>query len=108
MIGSPFLRFPGILIFILGFTLQAGATSAVKAVKMGAKLGRREAAGGASSDPLPPSTGASDGDDPGPSDPGPSDHGPSDHGPSDHGPSGHGPSDHGPSGPGPRGDRVRN
>ena len=40
MIGSPFLRLPGILIFIVGFTLQAGATSAVKAVKMGAKLGR--------------------------------------------------------------------
>jgi hypothetical protein len=48
MIGSPFLRFPGILIFIVGFTLQAGATSAVKAVKMGAKLGRRDA------EPLPP------------------------------------------------------
>ena len=45
MIGSPFLRFPGILLFILGFTLQAGATSAVKAVKMGAKLGRLDAAG---------------------------------------------------------------
>jgi hypothetical protein len=44
MIGSPFLRFPGILIFLIGFTLQAGATSAVKAVKMGAKLGRRDAA----------------------------------------------------------------
>ena len=42
MIGSPFLRFPGILLFLLGFTLQAGATSAVKAVKMGAKLGRRD------------------------------------------------------------------
>jgi uncharacterized membrane protein len=41
MIGSPLLRFPGILIFLIGFTLQAGATSAVKAVKMGAKLGRR-------------------------------------------------------------------
>ncbi len=40
MIGSPFLRFPGLLLFLLGFTLQAGATSAVKAVKMGAKLGR--------------------------------------------------------------------
>ncbi|MBS1861006.1 MAG: hypothetical protein JSS68_04770 [Actinobacteria bacterium] len=49
MIGSPFLRFPGILIFLLGFTLQAGATSAVKAVKMGAKLGRREAASGVDS-----------------------------------------------------------
>jgi hypothetical protein len=42
MIGSPFLRLPGVLIFLLGFTLQAGATSAVKAVKMGAKLGRRD------------------------------------------------------------------
>jgi hypothetical protein len=40
MLGSPFLRFPGLLLFLLGFTLQAGATSAVKAVKMGAKLGR--------------------------------------------------------------------
>ncbi len=41
MIGSPFLRVPGILLFVAGFTLQAGATSAVKAVKMGAKLGIR-------------------------------------------------------------------
>jgi hypothetical protein len=48
MLGSPILRFPGLLIFLLGFTLQAGATSAVKAVKMGAKLGRGAA------DPLPP------------------------------------------------------
>lgn len=40
MLGSPFLRFPGIVLFLIGFTLQAGATSAVKAVKMGAKLGR--------------------------------------------------------------------
>jgi uncharacterized membrane protein len=48
MIGSPFLRFPGILLFLVGFTLQATATSAVKAVKMGAKLGRRGAP------PLPP------------------------------------------------------
>lgn len=44
MLGSPLLRFPGLLIFLIGFTLQAGATSAVKAVKMGAKLGRRDAA----------------------------------------------------------------
>lgn len=43
MIGSPFLRFPGIVLFLIGFTLQAGATSAVKAVKMGAKLGRQDA-----------------------------------------------------------------
>jgi hypothetical protein len=55
MIGSPFLRFPGILIFVVGFVFQAGATSAVKAVKMGAKLGRRGTS--ASVDdraPLPP------------------------------------------------------
>jgi len=44
MIGSPFLRLPGILLFVVGFALQAGATSAVKAVKMGARLGRRDAA----------------------------------------------------------------
>jgi hypothetical protein len=50
MIGSPFLRFPGILLYIFGFMLQTGATSAVKAVKMGAKLARREAA----ATPLPP------------------------------------------------------
>lgn len=43
MLGSPFLRIPGLVIFIVGFTLQAGATSAVKAVKMGAKLGRGSA-----------------------------------------------------------------
>jgi hypothetical protein len=55
MIGSPFLRLPGILIFIIGFTLQAGATSAVKAVKMGAKLGRRDAVPGPDdAPPLPP------------------------------------------------------
>jgi hypothetical protein len=54
MIGSPFLRFPGFLIFLLGFTLQAGATSAVKAVKMGAKLGRRDGVEKTAADPLPP------------------------------------------------------
>jgi hypothetical protein len=52
LIGSPFLRLPGIVLFVLGFTLQAGATSAVKAMKMGAKLGRRRASGAAP--PLPP------------------------------------------------------
>jgi hypothetical protein len=55
MLGSPFLRIPGLLIFIIGFTLQAGATSAVKAVKMGAKLGRRDAARARGDEPpLPP------------------------------------------------------
>jgi hypothetical protein len=44
MIGSPFLRVPGFALFVVAFTLQAGATSAVKAVKMGARLGRRESA----------------------------------------------------------------
>lgn len=38
MIGSPVLLVPGIVLFALGVTLQAGATGAVKAVKMGAKL----------------------------------------------------------------------
>jgi len=38
MIGSPVLRIPGVILFAVGITLQAGATSAVRAVKMGAKL----------------------------------------------------------------------
>jgi len=38
MIGSQALRVPGILIFAVGVTLQAGATGAVKAIKMSAKL----------------------------------------------------------------------
>jgi hypothetical protein len=38
MIGSPFLRLPGLAIFLLAATLQAGATSAVRAVKLGARL----------------------------------------------------------------------
>jgi hypothetical protein len=38
MIGSPVLLVPGVVLFALGITLQAGATGAVKAVKMGAKL----------------------------------------------------------------------
>ncbi len=38
MIGSPLLLVPGIILFALGVTLQAGATGVVKAVKMGAKL----------------------------------------------------------------------
>jgi hypothetical protein len=55
MIGSPFLRFPGILIFVVGFVFQAGATSAVKAIKMGAKLGRRGTPPPADDrEPLPP------------------------------------------------------
>ncbi len=39
MIGSPLLRIPGIALFLVAATLQAGATSAVRAVKFGARLG---------------------------------------------------------------------
>jgi hypothetical protein len=38
MLGSKPLLIPGIIVFAIGLTLQAGATSAVKAVKMSAKL----------------------------------------------------------------------
>lgn len=38
MLGSPVLFVPGLILFALGVTLQAGATGAVKAVKMSAKL----------------------------------------------------------------------
>jgi hypothetical protein len=38
MLGSHILLIPGIIVFAVGLTLQAGATSAVKAVKMSAKL----------------------------------------------------------------------
>jgi hypothetical protein len=38
MIGSPILRIPGFAIYLLAAALQAGATSAVRAVKMGATL----------------------------------------------------------------------
>ena len=38
MLGSHALLIPGIVVFLTGLTLQAGTTSAVKAVKLGAKL----------------------------------------------------------------------
>jgi hypothetical protein len=38
MIGSSALLIPGIIVLIIGLTLQAGATGAVKTVKMSAKL----------------------------------------------------------------------
>jgi hypothetical protein len=38
MLGSHSLRIPGIILLAVGFTLEAGATSAVKAIKMSAKL----------------------------------------------------------------------
>ena len=38
MIGVPIVRIPGFAIFFIAATLQAGATSAVRAVKLGARL----------------------------------------------------------------------
>jgi hypothetical protein len=38
MLGSKSLFIPGVIVFAIGLTLQAGATGAVKAVKMSAKL----------------------------------------------------------------------
>jgi hypothetical protein len=38
MLGSSVLFVPGLFVMTLGFTLQAGATGAVKAIKMSAKL----------------------------------------------------------------------
>jgi hypothetical protein len=48
MLGSRALFVPGVIVFAAGLTLQAGATGAVKAIKMSAKLvsGRRPAAPG--------------------------------------------------------------
>ena len=47
MLGSRALFIPGIIVMVLGVTLEAGTTGAVKAVKMSAKLlpGRQDAAG---------------------------------------------------------------
>ena len=38
MLGSSILLIPGILLFALGLTLQAGATGAVRAIKMSVTL----------------------------------------------------------------------
>lgn len=38
MLGSPALFIPGIFVHALGLTLESGATAAVKAIKMSAKL----------------------------------------------------------------------
>jgi hypothetical protein len=38
MLGSPVLRIPGVFVLVLGFTLHAGATGAVRAIKMSASL----------------------------------------------------------------------
>jgi hypothetical protein len=48
MLGSRALLVPGIILIVIGMTLQAGATGAVKAIKMSAKLvsGRQQSGGG--------------------------------------------------------------
>jgi hypothetical protein len=47
MLGSSVLRIPGIFVLALGVTLQAGATGAVRAIKMSTKLtGRRQSVSG--------------------------------------------------------------
>ena len=63
MLGSKALFIPGIIVIAVGFTLQAGATGAVKAVKMSAKLvaGTRPAAVGATAAGGPPASGAQTG-----------------------------------------------
>jgi hypothetical protein len=38
MLGTHALFIPGVILFAIGLTLQAGATGAVKTVKMSAKL----------------------------------------------------------------------
>ena len=38
MLGSHVLFIPGVILLVVGFTLQAGATGAVKTIKMSAKL----------------------------------------------------------------------
>ena len=51
MLGSHTFFIPGIIVFAIGLTLQAGATGAVKTVKMSAKFARGRPATG---DPAPP------------------------------------------------------
>ncbi len=55
MLGSPSLVIPGVVLLVVGLTLQAGATGAVKTVKMTAKLlpaeGANDGHTGASGDP---------------------------------------------------------
>ena len=38
MLGSQVLRIPGVIVLVTGFTLHAGATGAVRAIKMSASL----------------------------------------------------------------------
>ena len=51
MLGSSVLRIPGIVLLAIGLTLQAGATSSVKAVKMSATLVAAQRAGSDDAEP---------------------------------------------------------
>jgi hypothetical protein len=56
MLGSHALFVPGLIVFSIGLTLQAGATGAVKTVKMSAKLvSGRPPPGADSQTRIPPS-----------------------------------------------------
>ena len=48
MIGSPFLRVPGIVLFLVGFTLQAGATERGESGEDGGEAGSARGGGSVS------------------------------------------------------------
>ena len=53
MLGSKVLLVPGLILLALGVTLQAGATSAVRTIKLGAALATGATAGGSPDAPRP-------------------------------------------------------
>jgi hypothetical protein len=52
MLGSKALLIPGIFVFAVGITLQAGATGAVRAIKMSVSLTAGRPLRGAPADPV--------------------------------------------------------
>jgi hypothetical protein len=77
MLGSKALLIPGIVLLVVGFGLQAGATGAVRAIKMSLSL--RVEPGAARAAPTRPSSPSGPADEsPGPADesPGPADESP--------------------------------
>lgn len=61
MLGSSALRIPGIFVLSLGFSLQAGATGAVRAIKLSATLTAGAARGGSQAEKAEPARSATDG-----------------------------------------------
>lgn len=53
MLGSSYLLIPGIIVLVFGATLQAGATGAVRAIKLNAALSPTAAAASSPADPSP-------------------------------------------------------